>query len=91
MQEAPHLHLAWLLLLLFVPSDRNCREVLDDTLGVHRLSRPGLSAVGSEANKIKECKGRLWLPSHRGANSGYSRDEDGLIVPIWRGRGEKTK
>ena len=45
MQEAAHLHLAWLLFLLLVPSDCNCCKVLNDTFGVHRLPSPRFSTV----------------------------------------------
>lgn len=30
-------------------------------------------------------------PGHRGAHPGYSRDEDGLVVPIWKGRGQQKE
>ena len=91
MERGAYLHLAWLLLLLFVPSDRNCCKVLDDTLGVHGLPRAGFSAANLKVREIKGWKGQCRLLCPHGANTGYSRDEDGLIVSIWKCRGKKTE
>lgn len=79
----PYLQFARLWVFLLLPSDCNCCEVLDDTLGIHSLPCTGFSAVemkrSVETGKREHSCFSVSFVTQTGV---YSRDENGLIATI---------